>query len=483
MINLENSYLNLPDIFYSREMPESPPDPEWIRGNDDLARKLGIELDWFHSSEALDLFSGRAFPEGIDPVALAYSGHQFGGWVPRLGDGRALLLGEILSESGRFDIQLKGSGRTGFSRGGDGKAPLGPVLREYLVSEAMAAMGVPTTRALAAVATGGAVYREEVLPGAIITRVASSHLRIGTFQFAMAHGGERGVRAIADFAIERHDQDLKEEKNRYLLFLERVVGRQAGLIAQWMSLGFIHGVMNTDNMSISGETIDYGPCAFLDNFKPDAVFSSIDQHGRYAWDSQPDIGLWNLSRLAETLVPLLSDNEEKAIASARGVLEQFSEKFRTSFYDKMQKKLGTEMEGEPGEKLVDTTLELLAAESVDFTRFFRFLTQIAGGEDVEEKLAGEFYNRELAREWLRTWKELTNGNPNYGSMAKVNPIVIPRNHRIEEVIQAATSNGDLSPFHLLLERITKPFDECDVEIDYEAAPSAEEIVSRTFCGT
>jgi len=484
MTHLENSYTNLPEYFYSREKADVPPQPEWIRGNDELATQLGFDLDWFHSPEGLALFSGQEVPEGIEPVALAYAGHQFGGWVPQLGDGRALLLGEAKTEEGeRFDIQLKGSGRTAFSRGGDGKAPLGPVLREYVVSEAMAAMGVPTTRALVAVATGEPVYREEHLPGAVITRVAASHLRIGTFQFAIARGGTDGARALADYAIERHDSDLAEEPDRYLIFLERVLERQADLIAQWMSLGFVHGVMNTDNMTISGETIDYGPCAFIDDFRPDAVFSSIDREGRYAWDHQPDIGMWNLSRLAETLLPMIDEEESKSIVLAKAVLEKYPERFRSVFYSRMKAKLGLGGEEKLAEKLVDNTLELLAAESVDFTRFFRSLTQFASGSNSEAELEGEFANPEIAREWMTAWRTISAGAPDLEAMKLANPVVIPRNHRIEEAIQAAVKNGDLSPFHQLVDRVTKPFSESAGKTDFEAPPKPEEIVTSTFCGT
>ena len=484
MTHLENSYTNLPEYFYSREKADVPPEPEWIRWNDELATRLGFDLDWFHSSEGLAFFSGQKAPEEIEPVALAYAGHQFGGWVPQLGDGRALLLGEAKTEKGeRFDIQLKGSGRTAYSRGGDGKAPLGPVLREYVVSEAMAAMEVPTTRALAAVATGERVYREEQLPGAIITRVAASHLRIGTFQFATARGGADGARALADYAIERHDSDLADDPERYLRFLERVLERQADLIAQWMSLGFVHGVMNTDNMTISGETIDYGPCAFIDDFRPDAVFSSIDRGGRYAWDHQPDIGLWNLSRLAETLLPMIDEEESKSIELAKGVLEKYPERFRSAFYARMKAKLGVDSEEKSAEKLVDTTLELLAAESVDFTRFFRFLTQLASGSGAEKELTEEFANPDIAREWITAWKAISSGNPNLEVMKRANPIVIPRNHRIEEAIQAAVKNGDLAPFHQLVDRVTKPFSESTGDTDFEAPPKPDEIVTSTFCGT
>lgn len=487
MMHLENSYTELPEYFFSREKAASPPDPVWICQNDKLALQWGIDPDWFHSAASLDLFSGRNMPDGIDPVALAYAGHQFGGWVPQLGDGRALLLGDVATSTGeRFDIQLKGSGRTKYSRGGDGKAPLGPVLREYLLSEAMAAMGVPTTRALAAVSTGDAVYREERLPGAVITRVAASHLRIGTFQFAMAQGDEAGLRAIADFAIQRHDADLSDAPEKYLRFLERVLQRQADLIAQWMSLGFVHGVMNTDNMTISGETIDYGPCAFIDKFRPDAVFSSIDRGGRYAWDQQPDIGLWNLSRLAETLLPLISGSEENAIDEAKAVLERYPARFRDSFYRRMRAKLGLRESEDAAEALTDSTLEMLAAESVDFTRFFRFLTQLAIGKSEEsgvDLLEGEFSNVDVIREWLKSWEATTKGEPDSEAMSRANPIVIPRNHRVEEVIRAAVENGDLSPFHQLLDRITRPFDEADDAVDYEAAPKRDEVVYQTFCGT
>ncbi|MEM1443673.1 MAG: YdiU family protein, partial [Verrucomicrobiota bacterium] len=362
----QNFYAELPDHFYEKVSPAEVPSPELIRVNKDLAEELGLDPEWLASEEGLGMLSGNALPEGANPIAQAYAGHQFGGWSPQLGDGRAVLLGEVLHRDGQpRDIQLKGAGRTPFSRGGDGKSPLGPVIREYLVSEAMAALGVPTTRALAAVATGETVYREEALPGGVFTRVASSHVRVGTFQFFYAREDLEALKTLATFVIDRHYPEAREAENPYEELLKSVIRSQASLIAQWMQLGFIHGVMNTDNMTISGETIDYGPCAFMDEFDPETAFSSIDHQGRYAWVNQPGIANWNLARLAETLLPLISEDRDEAVAIGEGYLKDFEGIFHEYYFGGFAKKFALDLGHEQTRPFVEKTLGLMAQARID----------------------------------------------------------------------------------------------------------------------
>lgn len=476
----QNTYANLPEHFYERVEPAKVPAPSLIRFNEDLAGLLGLDRSTASDEEIAAQLGGNVIPEGAEPLAQAYGGHQFGGWVPRLGDGRAILLGEVVGTDGlRRDIQLKGSGRTPFSRGGDGKSPLGPVLREYLVSEAMFALGVPTTRSLAAVETGEPVYREEKLPGAVLTRVASSHLRIGTFQYFLAQEDHEALRILADYAIERHYPGCGSEENPYTAFLGQVIERQSALVAQWMSLGFIHGVMNTDNMTISGETIDFGPCAFLDEFHPEKVFSSIDRNGRYAWGNQPAIAHWNLTRLAEALLPLFDEDREKAIGMAEERLGEFEERFKEAFYGRFRAKLGWRDERESSGEFVDSTLEFLSGGEVDFTLFFRELTRVAAGEP-EGGLRALSKDGVAAAKWLQSWRG--SGEPDVELMQSSNPILIPRNHRIEQAIVAA-NGGDVSLFHRLADAYRTPFEIGPDLADLEQAPEPEEVVCATFCGT
>jgi uncharacterized protein YdiU (UPF0061 family) len=457
------------------------PEPRLIRVNLELATALSIDPDWLESPEGVATLAGNAVPEGAEPMALAYAGHQFGGFAPQLGDGRALLLGEIVAANGvRRDLQLKGSGRTPFSRGGDGKSALGPVLREYIVSEAMAALGVPTTRALGAVSTGERVVRPEgPLPGGVFARVAASHIRVGTFQYFLARTDVDALRRLADHVVARHYPHAVEAPNAYAALLESVARAQADLIAHWMSLGFIHGVMNTDNTAISGETIDYGPCAFMDAFDAHAVFSSIDTQGRYAWGNQPDIGLWNVTRFAEALLPLLSEERNQAIAIAEAALATYPARFQDQYLARLRAKLG--LPAEAPVSLIQECLDLMGVHDVDFTLFFRRLTGVAGGEDPAT-LAAMFSDSEPFGIWFDRWRQATGRAPSLAVMRAANPIRIPRNHRVEHAIQRAY-DGDFTPFHRLVEAIAAPYDEHAEYADLEMPPSAAEVVRRTFCGT
>jgi uncharacterized protein YdiU (UPF0061 family) len=480
-IRFDNTYTRLPERFYARQEPARVPDPTLIRLNRELAAQLAIDADWLHSADGVATLAGNALPEGADPIAQAYAGHQFGGFSPQLGDGRALLLGEVVDTDGaRRDLQLKGSGRTPFSRGGDGKSALGPVIREYVVSEAMAALGVPTTRALAAVATGERVMRQEgSLLGGVFTRVAASHIRVGTFQYFLARRDIEALRLLADHAIARHYPDAAEAPAPYLALLEGVVAAQADLIAHWMSLGFIHGVMNTDNTAVSGETIDYGPCAFMDAFHAQRVFSSIDTGARYAWRSQPDIGLWNLTRFAETLLPLLSQTQSEASTIAEGALNAFTTRYSRQHADRFRAKLGLRPEA-PVERIQEC-LDLLDAQEVDFTLFFRRLTGIAGGEDPAA-LSAMFSDREPFEAWFATWRREADPDAHLTEMRAANPIRIPRNHRVEQAIQGAY-RGDFAPFDRLVEGLATPYADQAAYADLETPPQPEEVVHQTFCGT
>ena len=441
-IAFEHSYArDLPGT-YLRVAPDRAPAPRLLALNAPLARALGLDLG---EEEARDWFSGAALPAGADPIAQAYAGHQFGGFSPQLGDGRAHLLGEVMTPQGRFDIQLKGSGRTPFSRGGDGKAAVGPMLREYLISEFMAAVGVPTTRALAVVATGEEVWRETKLPGAVLARVASSHLRVGTFQFFAARGDQAQVRALADYAIARHYPELAEAPARYAAFLDAVIARQARLVAEWMGLGFVHGVMNTDNMAISGETIDYGPCAFMEGYAPGTVFSSIDHQGRYAYANQPLILGWNLARLAETLLPLLDPVQERAVEIANAQLSGIAGRYRAEWLAVMRRKLGL-----AGEDAGDAALAkdlLTAMAGADWTLVFRRLADEAALRPLFESFAP-------MEAWLQRWR-VRAGEGVAARLADANPAVIPRNHKVEEALAAATA-GDMAPFDALLAALRQP---------------------------
>ena len=479
-IPFDNSYSRLPAHFFSRQAPAHVPDPQLIRLNTGLAEELGLDPDGFRTPDGVAILAGNALAEGSEPIAQAYAGHQFGGWVPQLGDGRAILLGEIVDATGaRRDLQLKGSGRTVFSRAGDGKAALGPVLREYIVSEAMTALGVPSTRALAAVTTGEAVYRDTPLPGAVITRVAASHIRVGTFQHFAAREDTEALRVLADHVIERHYPEAASAENPTLALLQSVIAAQADLVAQWLHLGFIHGVMNTDNVAISGETIDYGPCAFMDDFHPQCVFSAIDRFARYAWGNQPTICHWNLTRFAETLLPLLADSPDKALSLAESALAEFGERFQSRYLVGFRAKLG--LPDEVSGEFIESTLRTLAEQKVDFTLFFRQLTRVSAGE-CPDTLVALFGAPDCGEDWLAGWRKAADPANRLAAMRTANPILIPRNHRVEEAIRHAHA-GDFAPFHRLVDALAKPYDENPQTSDLEFAPLPHERVHQTFCGT
>lgn len=471
---------------FARELPElavgwraeEAPDPRLLVLNEALAAALGLDADWLRGPDGLRFLTGTLVPDGAAPVAQAYAGHQFGGFVPRLGDGRALLIGELTTADGELrDLHLKGSGATPFARGGDGLAAVGPMLREYVISEAMHALGIPTTRSLAVVATGRTVIRETSLPGAVLARVARSHLRVGTFQYAATTGDSALLRRLADHAIARHHPAAAAADNPYVALFDAVIGVQATLVAKWMLVGFVHGVMNTDNTTISGETIDYGPCAFIEAYDPETVFSSIDSWGRYAYGNQPTIAGWNLARFAETLLPLFADDQDQAIAIAQDRLEGFSVRFQQALTGGMQAKLG--LTGDPAEQspLMNELLELLRGSHVDFTSFFRHLGAAARGDT--EPARGLFIDLAGFDAWLSRWHAL---QPNPELMDRVNPIYIPRNHLVEEALTAAT-DGDLRPVEQLLAAVTAPYDERP-GLDRYAEPAPEDFGRyQTFCGT
>ena len=457
------------------------PAPRLLALNEELAAELGVEPDALRTPDALAVLAGSAAPEGATTVAMAYAGHQFGGFVPRLGDGRALLLGEVVDVHGRRrDLHLKGSGRTPFARGGDGRAAVGPMLREYVVSEAMHALGIPTTRALAVVATGEDVRRETVLPGAVLARVAASHIRVGTFEYVAARRDGALLRRLADYAIARHHRSAADAANPYLALLESVVEAQASLIARWMLVGFIHGVMNTDNMAISGETIDYGPCAFMDAFDPATVFSSIDHGGRYAYGNQPAIAQWNLARFAETLLPLLADDTQEAVTAATSVLHSFPERFHAHWSRGMRAKLGL---AEPGDddELFNDLLEMLHAQEVDYTSFFRALATPDGARALFVDPAP--FDAWAERRRARLAAEGSDPASVASAMDAVNPVYIPRNHHVEDALTEATV-GDLEPVHRLLGALRRPFEERPGLEAYAAPPPGGfGDTYRTFCGT
>ncbi|MDQ0454467.1 uncharacterized protein YdiU (UPF0061 family) [Rhizobium paknamense] len=482
----DNHYARLPDRFHASLLPTPVKAPRLIRYNGRLAEELGLDLDPADQGRLAEIFSGNRLPEGAEPLAMAYAGHQFGNFVPQLGDGRALLLGEVVDRHGqRRDIQLKGAGPTPFSRNGDGRAALGPVLREYIVSEAMYALGVPTTRALAAVASGEPVIRETVLPGAVFARVASSHIRVGTFQFFAARGDEEGLWLLSDHVIERHYPDLKTVENRALALFKAISARQAALIARWLSLGFIHGVMNTDNMTVSGETIDFGPCAFLDEYDPRKVFSSIDRQGRYAYANQPGIGQWNLARLVECLLPLFEGGEEQAVEDANAALKAFGETFQSHWLTNFRAKLGLQGEEADDPALINDFLSLMHQGEADFTLTFRALSKLAGGADVQTLIA-LFSNPAGLSDWITRWRgrlyQDHTGAERQKAMEAVNPALIPRNHRIEEAIAAAIYD-DFSFFHRLVDALARPYEDNPDHADLALPPKPDERVLRTFCGT
>ena len=485
--SFNNSYARLPERFFARIAPTAVAAPRLIRLNRPLASHLGVDPDWLATEEGVEILAGNRIPDTAEPIATAYAGHQFGGFVPQLGDGRAILLGEIIDRRGvRRDVQLKGSGRTRFSRGGDGRAALGPVLREYVVSEAMAALGIPTTRALAAVTTGEEVVRETMLPGAVLTRVASSHIRVGTFQFFASRDDDEGVRLLADHVIARHYPAAADAERPARALLDAVVRAQAELIAQWLLVGFIHGVMNTDNMSVAGETIDYGPCAFLDEYDPKTVFSSIDQFGRYAYGNQPAIAQWNLTRLAECLLPLFSDDADIAVAEAEEALDRFGPAFEKAYQAGLRRKLGLVAEQEGDVALGRDLLEAMHSASADFTNTFRGLCDAASGDDAGVRSL--FGDAVAFDEWLGRWRQRLEQEPTGAaaratSMRSVNPAYVPRNHRVEAMIRAAVHDENFAPFEELLAVLSTPYEDQPAFAHYMQPPEEHQRVHATFCGT
>jgi uncharacterized protein YdiU (UPF0061 family) len=500
-IPFDNSYARLPAQFYAECVPVPVAKPTLIAFNYELAAELGIETTDVAAADLAQIFVGNQIPAGAKPLAMAYSGHQFGNLNPLLGDGRALLLGEVVDCYGqRRDIQLKGSGLTPFSRAGDGRAPIGPVLREYVLCEAMHALGVATTRALAAVRSGEWVYRQRREPGAIFTRVAASHIRVGSFQYFALRRDHEALRQLADHVIARHFNEesqnwprLHAEADRgahYLAMFEAICQRQAKLIAQWMQLGFIHGVMNTDNMTVSGETIDYGPCAFIDTFDPAKVFSSIDREGRYSWQNQPVISQWNLARLAEAILPIIDKDQNAGKAGLLDILDRYPQWHNTAWLELMRAKLGLSTCREDDKKLVDDLLNVLKVGKADYTLFFRQLCDVAAFEDY--KSAGDidklFTDPSIWQTWLLRWQqrlaiESLPPAQRAQNMRAINPAVIPRNHRLAEVIEAAESEQDFTPFYTLLKVLSNPYAEQPEYQEYQQPPQPHEEVLRTFCGT
>jgi uncharacterized protein YdiU (UPF0061 family) len=488
----ENTFARLSGRFYARVDPTPVTAPRLVKVNVELAAKLGLDPEMLASERGVEILAGNRIAEGSEPLAMAYAGHQFGQFVPQLGDGRANLLGEVVGLDGkRYDIQLKGSGPTPFSRRGDGRAALGPVLREYIVSEAMAALGVPSTRALAAVTTGERVFRETVLPGAVLTRVASSHLRVGSFQYFAAQGDTAGIQALADYAIARHDPEAAQSKHPYRTLLDGMITRQASLISQWMCLGFVHGVMNTDNTSISGETIDYGPCAFLEAYDPNAVFSSIDQRGRYAYGNQSSAALWNLVRLAEALLPILQaegGSEEAALQSAKEALEAFEPQFEAAHLAGFRRKLGLFTARDSDASLIQDLLRRMAANRADFTLTFRRLSAAAASAQADPHLRALFSDPTAFDTWAVEWRkrvaeESVPVEQRVASMQSVNPAVIPRNHVVEAVIQSAVMRQDFQPLEDMLAAVSRPYEERRELERYTRPALPEELVLQTFCGT
>jgi serine/tyrosine/threonine adenylyltransferase len=480
IFQLESTYAELPQVLFSKLSPTPVRQPEVVIFNEKLANDIGLNLTGMSKEVRTDLFAGNFVPEGTEPFAQAYAGHQFGNFT-MLGDGRAIVLGEHQTPSGqRLDLQLKGSGRTPYSRGGDGRAALGPMLREYIISEAMHALGIPTTRSLAVVTTGEKVYRETELPGAILTRIASSHIRVGTFEFTSLQEDKKVTQALLDYLIDRHFPEIKEKENQPFALLEAVIHQQAELITHWMRVGFIHGVMNTDNMALSGETIDYGPCAFMDTFAPDTVFSSIDHNGRYAYANQPYIAQWNLARLAESLLPLMDGEKEETIAMAEDLLNSFEQIYKNKWLSMMGSKLGLSRIDNEDEKLITDLLEWMHQNSADFTNTFRDLSK----EKLPEE---ELYKSKNFTNWRARWqdrieKEELDWEASFALMKSVNPAVIPRNHKVEEALQAG-EEGDITPFHNLISALDMPYEDGDHLLPYQAPPQPGEKVLQTFCGT
>ena len=483
----DNSYNGLPQEFFERINPVPVQDPQLIIFNDNLAKTLGIDESKTRKQLA-ELFSGNVIPKGSSPIALAYAGHQFGQFVSQLGDGRAVLLGEISTpEQKHYDIQLKGSGQTKFSRQGDGRAPLGPVIREYIVSEAMHALGIPSTRSLAAVTTGEKVYRETALPGGILTRIAESHIRVGTFEYFAAQNKIENLKTLAEYTIKRHFPLLKDSRNSYLSLLELVCDRQIELIAKWMGIGFIHGVMNTDNTSIVGETIDYGPCAFMDSYNPSTVFSSIDAHGRYAFGNQPSIAHWNMACFANCLAPLIDQDSDKAEEQAQEVINQFPNKMKVALMTVMCKKIGLKSTNSNSQETLQKLLSIMLDNESDYTLTFRYLSEIIKGKG-NTLFKKQFLEHKQISNWLKEWTDLIKDQSLSKkeialSMESSNPVFIPRNHLVEKAIEAAVENNDFSEMKTLLAILNRPYEEQSSYSDFMKPPKPHEVVHQTFCGT
>ncbi|KYG34144.1 protein adenylyltransferase SelO [Alkalihalobacillus trypoxylicola] len=479
--NLEKSYHTLPEIFYKIEQLDNTSDPKIVVFNKQLGEQLGLNSEAFHTESGAQVLSGSKTPNGGMSISLAYAGHQFGHFT-MLGDGRALLIGEQISpQKERYDIHLKGSGPTHFSRGGDGRAALAPMLREYLISEAMFALGIPTTRSLAVTSTGNPVYRETVLPGATLTRVASSHIRVGTFQYARQYGSIDDLRALADYTITRHFTSLIEHENRYLGLLQTVMKQQASLIAKWQLVGFVHGVMNTDNMTISGETIDYGPCAFMNEYNQATVFSSIDHQGRYAYGNQPYMAAWNLARLAESILPLLNENQDEALKTAEGAIGQFQTYYDSFWYSGMSKKLGLFQSNSDEMELSEALLKLMEKNDLDFTNTFIDLT-------FEKCNDSEVYQFDEFKQWKKQWEHLLkqqsqSKEESISLMKENNPAAIPRNHLVEEALEEAVEQENYQKWNELLKVVTNPFEHNFYEEKYTAPPNKSATPYKTFCGT
>ncbi len=474
--NLQSNYTQISDKLFSELKPDIVNNPSTVIVNNELAKKLGLNLNGISEKDLSNLFSGNTLPHGSKPFAQAYAGHQFGQFTI-LGDGRAHIVGEQVTPEGEiFDIQYKGSGRTPYSRGGDGKAALGPMLREYLISEAMYHLGIPTTRSLAVVETGEKVYREVPLKGSILTRVASSHIRIGTFQFLAAHKDYEGMQDLLDFSIKRHFHNLKFSKNVTVEFIQAVMHKQIKLIVDWMRVGFIHGVMNTDNSTISGETIDYGPCAFMDSYDAKTVFSSIDTQGRYSFANQPSIIHWNLVRLAESLLPLIDKNEKKSIEIAQNTLNEFSALFKNEWLQMMRKKIGIDDQSEEDEELISNLVDWMQNKNPDFTNTFCNLMNYNHAND-------EVFSDNDFATWKKNWQERVNNKEYLKTMANTNPVLIPRNYLVEEALNEAETKGILNKFNDLNKAISSPYQIEKVNIKYLITPSKTNIPYKTFCGT
>lgn len=479
--HFDNSYVSLPEMMLSRFTPVPVQLAKLVIFNHTLSKKLGLDFSALTEEFIASMFSGNLLPQGSEPIAQAYAGHQFGHFTI-LGDGRAILIGEHLTpDNKRVDIQFKGSGRTPYARGADGRAALGPMLREYIISEAMHALGIPTTRSLAVVTTGEKVIRETPLPGAILTRVAASHIRVGTFQYAAMRGDVKTLKAFVDYTIDRHHPKIKDTDNPTLALLKIVMEKQAELITNWMRVGFIHGVMNTDNMTISGETIDYGPCAFMDTYNPETVFSSIDYHGRYAYANQPSIAHWNLLRFAETLLPLIHNKQDKAIEIAGETINSFSVVYKKHWLKMMRKKLGLFGEEKGDETLIATLLSWMHKNKADYTNTFCSLIK-------EDALKNKLFQGSTFLNWHQQWQTRLTQNKkpielSLNLMRTTNPLIIPRNHKVEEALDAASINGDLVPMYNLLEVLKNPYDDRSEITAYQSPPAPSEHVYQTFCGT